>query len=463
MILYISSIVMLVESSAIAESSCILSGGDGETKDQCLAKSDLLGSLDLAAPTNPLFILMGTTPESVITPKAGDDFMLSLLPRAVDAFGNDNFAIALEINPGLVMLPSRIAVADLGFFEDKPVYGKSLSTARLLSRFTTTLVANRKTGDTDSTQYGFGLSFNHDTKNPLINNGDYRDCISLNQSELDTASGVSQKKLTALDKALIDFGVQGGDLEEKRRKVKQKLVSIKTINAKEIFAVLKAEGVSVDRSGSTKNIIFIEEVEAALQTLDEKVAQLHSTITGCTNELSKWNRDVYAGGLAVYRTDTTGASGSTSDFDDVGDATGFGAWVSLAFDSSIADSEGQFIVHARYNEDLVRERGSGDDAVVERVDAWSLGGRYTHELSTSSKKSGFNLGAVRGFIETAYTNEEFGSITDEFWQAGIGAEFQVRKDLFFQFIIGDTFDSEIDRSTYLSGQFKWSLSKSPAQ
>jgi hypothetical protein len=455
--------------------SCILSGKDNE----CLTKSDFLGYLDLAAPTNPLFTLMGSTPENVITPKTGDEIMFSFLPRAIDSFGEDNFAIALEVNPGLIMIDDQIAVADLGLFEDKPIYGETLSTARFLSLLSFTLVANRKTGDIDTTQYGIGLSYNYDTKNPLINNDDYRSCVSINQSELNDSAKDFHYQSRMLDQPLLDLGIIGGELEEKRRTIKEKLARLTSVNIISIISVLKAEGITFTKAGDTVKIqlqdkttkvinltedkttdYFLNKIKTAFQNNIQLRDLLDTKITRCLKQVSKWNRDVFAGGLAAYRSDTTSLAGSTSNTSlSEGDATGFGAWLSLAFETSLADRESQFIVHARYNDDLVRKRRSDDGLLVERVDLWSLGGRYTHQLSTKSKTSSFDMGDVRGFFETAYFSEEFNSMDDNYWQAGIGAEIQIRDGLYFQFVFGDTFDSDIERSAYLSGQFKWSLSK----
>ncbi len=190
----------------------------------------------------------------------------------------------------------------------------------------------------------------------------------------------------------------------------------------------------------------------------------------CTQEVRPWNRNVYGAGAAIYHTTTSllpaaapGMMAMVRMADDLGDVTGFGAWASAAVKSPLTPKTGQFTFHGRYTDNLVRERGTGDEKIVERVDGWSAAARYTHQFSASKDQKRRNARAVRGFIEAAYTEEEFGNITDEFWQAGIGAEIQVRKDMFFQFVVGDTFGSEIDRSTYLSGQFKWSFSKLPAQ
>src|SRR5690242_5629519 len=75
---------------AAEEADCVASnsGKGNSAKDKCVAASELLGALDLATPDNALFTLMGSTPEAVIRPKAGDKLMLSMLPQATDALGN---------------------------------------------------------------------------------------------------------------------------------------------------------------------------------------------------------------------------------------------------------------------------------------------------------------------------------------------------------------------------------------
>lgn len=461
------------------ESSCLRSGSNNK----CIAKADLLGHLDLAAPTNPLFTLMGTTPENVITPKTGDELMLSFLPSAVDAFGGESFAIALELNPGLMMLPKQIAMSDLGFFEGEPTYAENLKLARILSRVNLSMVANRKTGDLDATQYGAGVSYNYDTKNPMINNAEYRSCVSVDETKLLQISAKAAQHLQRLDRELVDIGIASGEeLEAKRRTIKQKLAELKELKHSSIETVLQNEGVtfSDDNSvtillndGSEKTLPLedgkksddiLDAIDSALKTILEQRDQLHDRVTNCAEEVSKWNRDVFAAGLAVYRTDETRLLDPNGDNDNGdGDATGFGVWLSLAFETSFADTEGQLIVSARYNENLVQSRADDSGVNVAHVDLWSMGGRYIQQLSSESQSKKFRMGDVRGFVEVAYFDEDSRSTDDSYWQAGLGAEIHLRDDLYFQFVFGDTFNSELDRSSYLSGQFKWSLSKVPAQ
>src|SRR5689334_1406025 len=84
-----------------------------KVSDSCVTAGDLLGKLDLAVPENALFALMGATPETVIRPKMGDKFATSILPQIVDALGNEQYALALEVNPGLLMMPKEFSAEDL--------------------------------------------------------------------------------------------------------------------------------------------------------------------------------------------------------------------------------------------------------------------------------------------------------------------------------------------------------------
>jgi hypothetical protein len=477
--IWLISLIRVGESFADdEESSCLRTGSNNE----CLAKADLLGHLDLAAPTNPLFTLMGATPESVVTPKTGDELMFSFLPKAVDAFGDENYAVALELNPGLMMLPDQIAISDLGFFDNEHNYAEKLKLARVLSRLNLSMVANKKTGDFQATQYGIGISYNYDTKNPMINNADYRSCVSVDEVELLEMSASASRFLNALDRELVEIGIASGELEAKRTVIKQKLAELTSIKLTSIRTVLQNEGVefsAIDNSvtilmsdGSENTMALkdgrkaddvLDAISSALKSVFKQRDQLHDKVTACAEEVSKWNRDVFAVGLALYRTDETRLTNiSVNSESSEGDATGFGVWLSMAFETSFAETEGQFIVNARYNDSLVQNRIDDSGVHVEHVDLWSMGGRYIQQLSPENQSSKFTMGDVRGFAELAYFDEDSRSTHDSYWQAGIGAEILIRDDLYFQFVFGDTFDSELERSSYLSGQFKWSLSKVPA-
>lgn len=463
------------DESASDETSCLVSetGGDisFDGDQECLDKSDLLGSLGLAAPTNPLFTLMGATPENVITPKTGDELMLSLLPQAVDAFGEQQYAIASEGNPGLMMLPDALSPADLYPGPDG-AHSPKYRIERALSLFTLTGAVNKTTGNLDSTKYGVGITFNYDTKHPLVNNEEFRTCVSERQELVDEASRSFAGAIVSFEQLLnaVEFGNQG------RAELTDAVFSAEPTR-KELEEVLRREGGIVDED---KLALMVNRILQIRQGFTPSLSrQFSDHVTTCQSNVTRWNRDVYSAGVALYHADnsipgTTDAA-TAPPTENVQNVTGQGYWISLAFESpfgrsriesdghEIHQSPGQFILHGRYTDDLVRERGSGDDAVTELVESWLVGARYVHQFTESPKDKDFNARAIRGFIEGAYVEEDFSDTTDEFWQAGIGVEIQVRKDLFVQAVIGDTFNDEIDRSTYLSGQLKWSFSKHPVE
>ena len=162
------------------------------------------------------------------------------------------------------------------------------------------------------------------------------------------------------------------------------------------------------------------------------------------------NRAIIGEGAAIYDQKIT-------VIDVENNQTGYGLWSSASF--SISNllgrgfDSGLFTMSARYNENLIRER----DDQPESVDGENVGGRYTHQFEDKL------TGPIRGFVEGAYYNEEFGTITDRFTQAGIGLELRLQDNLFLQATVGDSFGSEIDRGEYLSGQLKWSFSRVKAK
>ena len=101
-------------------SNCILGNSDPSEhgKDRalkhCLSKDDITEKLDLTAPANPLFTLMGSSPETVIKPTPGEKLTVSFLPELVDAFGNEQTGFAVEIRPSLFFLPKRFTISELG-------------------------------------------------------------------------------------------------------------------------------------------------------------------------------------------------------------------------------------------------------------------------------------------------------------------------------------------------------------
>lgn len=449
------SVDMLVCSTALAQDDnrCLSSSLD---ENACLMKSDLIGSLELTTPSTPLFVLSGSTPENVIVPKPGDDILVTFLPQAVNSLNEENTAIGFEINPGLLLMPEYLAVKELEA-------GGELALEKFLTQFNFTGSLERVSSDTENyTRYGFGGSFIYDTKSAFINNKDYRGCIS----------GFEDSGVIAADQALklyagIQKVLQKNGISPPMASLIDKLEAPKVTRVAMHNAMRDAGMVSEKISGA------IEEVQnlrsKLLDSEDSKI--FYSGIKECGEKYSKWNRDIYGFGLAYYNTDrdlersidavmgTEMPDPSLEVMDNLNN-DGFGVWASAAFESNLL-GEGQLIFSGRYLEDQVRDRTIDDDeTVTENVEVLSAGARYTHQFS-SSKES--NRKAVRGFVEAGYFEEDFSNINDNYFQAGIGAEFQLNKDLFFQAVVGDTFGSEIERSTYLSGQIKWSFSTSGAE
>jgi len=455
------------------EDNCIAS-----STEKCISKSELLGNLDLVTPGNPLFALSGSTPDSIIKPKTGEELALSLLPQAVDVFGNNQFAIAVEVNPGLLMMPDNILPQSLGFSEsDKQVARdlgeKDLALARWLSNLSLTAAINRTTGDEDSTFYGLGASYVYDTKSPLVNNKSYRNCIT---PFFDTANSdlrlKRQRKAreifagVALNAVPVNPAASEGENKadiEKRVILEFELMSLKADDPnqmrREVVKLLTDAGVT---DPQRLNDLLLEVVRAKSTYSDDFPKDLTAAIKSCRDPLIKWNRNVYGFGAAVYHKDVEKTNSDdmmmNTDSADISQSTGFGLWSSASFP---VKSNGQIIGHVNYTDDLVRQRKVDEEMITENVDSLSFGARYTHQVSGTDKSS--SKRKIRLFAEGGYNDEEFSNISDKYWQAGIGAELEIQKDLFFQFVIGDTFGSEIDRSNYLSGQFKWSFSNNPSE
>ena len=479
--------------------ACLLSGEGEASAEKCLTKDELLGSLDLTAPANPLFTLMGATPEKTIKPKPGESFMFSYLPDAIDAFGQENTSIGIEINPGNLIMPEYISPQDLnpqsnefGVSRTAP-FGNSLERAAFLSQFTLSAAYIEKSGDVGSTQYGFGLAYNFDGKSPFFNNSDFRACVDENGDKLRAASNSVDEFLSKVRSEFADFQTLGslgyGEIltvvnEEVRDSEQEKRFP----NFQKVLKSVEITEAYVDANDETKlrkRTLTQEEVSGLVSVMEEltptysrtQLDEFNTVVKDCGELVTRWNRPVYGGGVSVYHSDIDQPAetmmGEQMDVPD--DESGWGIWASASFASPFGKktksvgnystnvSNGQFLVSARYNEGLIRERKVDDETVTESVDGWSIGGRYVHQLAASKDQKVVNARAVRAFVEGAFAKEEFDSIVDEYYQLGIGAEFQLRKDLFFQFVIGDTFNSDIDRSTYLTGEFKWSFSSLAAQ
>ncbi len=442
--------------------SCVASGTGAAIDDtaKCISKSQLLGALDLSVPESPLFTLMGATPESVIKPKTGDEIMFSFLPQAFDAFGGNDIAFAMEINPGLLMLPDRISPIQLSGGNEG---AQSLNMERLLSMFTLSGAYSRSVDGDDQSQYGLGINFNFDTKSALINNGDYRKCIGESQDKIEKLANQFFHTTDSVRVLLNEIGIP----VNKRTSILIALDGLQEHNIKTIKNALEADNLQL--SADQINILVPRLVSIYKMEEPDFVDRFDTIVTDCVGRVTEWNRDVYSAGAAFYHTDVVQSDPMANTAlmpDPLDDVNGYGFWGTASFRSPIkgkgGKSHGQFTFHARYTDNLVRERGSGDDAVKELVDAWSVAGRYTHQFGASKNQASKKAQAFRGFVEASYVEEEFSGIKDEYWQAGIGAEIQLRKNLFVQLVVGDTFGSEIDRSTYMSSQIKWAFSKASA-
>lgn len=433
-----ASSLLIADAGAQSEpDSCVVSGMGieltDEAEDGCLASSSVLGALDLVTPESTLFTLMGSTPDNVIRPKMGDKFSFSFLPQAVDAVNGEAFSVGFEVNPGLLILPESYAISDL-HGEDvgdlsTPQNRTLMQRVKLLSQFTVSGAASKTTGDVEMTRYGIGLNFNRDTGAAVFDKGEFEKCA------------IPSNFRTFLN-----------DMREQRR------IRIEAFKLK-----------NPSLSAIHPDFIKYAEVTAPKEVMESKWYIKNKVtppdIDKCVEEIAPWNRNIFGGGVALYHSDVEAADPVLMAMADVdmtvaatpSDETGYGLWASMALK---AGKQGQFTLSARYNDDLVRERTVMEEAMTESVDGWRIGSRYTRGFSKTDKAKG---GTVKGFIEASYAEEDFGIINDSFTQAGLGVELQLQDNLFFQATIGDTLGSEVDRSTYLSGQFKWSFSKAAAK
>lgn len=404
------SSVATAQSQSDAPDDCIASGSnrslDSETN--CLTSDNFMGQLNLVAPENALFTLIGAAPENVIKPKLGDKFSFSLLPQAVDSFNNGQFSFGIEANPGQLMLPKEYTMAE--FLRGTGATTKleasndylsrerisKIQSAKFWSRFTILGAATRSNEGQEIAKYGAGVSYVFDSGSPFETQGKYGDCMENKE----------------VDKLYED--------EFKKWKAARGETPFELSN-----------------------------------NFKKKIKTLHD---GCFKQINSWNREVFSAGLAIYHSEIGDPNPMLASTLPTSKSTGYGGWVSAALPLG---SNGQFTLSGQLTDDLVRERKEEEETITETVDGWRIGSRYTHHI-TGGKKG--NPGrAVRGFFEAAYAEENFGMINDNFTQAGFGVEIQLQDNLFFQATIGDTFGSEIDRSTYLSGQFKWSFSKAAAK
>ena len=419
---------------------CIHGIGSTISGGACITSNDLLGLLDLNVPENSLFTLMNATPDTVIRPKVGDKFTLSILPQLQNAFGSENYAIGIEVNPGLLMAPSSFTMSEFsGRADDSSDASRrrvhQIAQSRLFSRFTISAAASRTAADdSDTQQYGLGLNYNYDSGSPFHLGAQtaYGQCIDRRFTlsparEINRALSIASRQLAAQR-----LGIEVNDAN---------FVQIDN----EVARLLNAEPSFVQQVDALKNNLLANDPSFAVYR-----TQGRNAIEECAETAAPWNRLVYGAGVAAYYSDVS------SDDDALdGTDTGFGAWATYAH--PVGD-RGQAVLSARYLNNAIRTRTSGDDEVTEAYDGWMVGGRYIHSFTGEASER-----AWRGFVEVAYSREEFGGVEDEFTQAGIGFEVQLQDNVFFQAMVGDTFGSEIERDSYLSGQIKWSFSQARAE
>lgn len=384
-----------------AASSCLIGGENSEVGKACLSTGNLIGKLDLTAPSNPLFTLMGSSPETVIKPAPGEKITASLLPGIADALGNEQSGFAIELRPALFLAPEKYTKSELKGVATEGLSGSAERAARWKTASAwspVTLHLAAINSEDESSRIGLGLSYVRDSSDPVFS---------------------------------TTFGNCLGPLQA------------------DDWVLARAAKLVDDSQGSLseQDALALAEKQLPKSMLEERLE-----IQRCSSEAVKWNRKIWSAGAAAYRTDTDAENAL------VDSESGYGAWFSYA---RPAGQYGQFLVTARQAENELSEREIGENKLTLPVDTTSLGFRYTHSLSGDSSASGLASNFIRGFIEIGYTEESFGGIDDEFSQAGLGFEFRLRQDLYLQLVVGDTFGSDLDRDTYMNGQLKWSFSASP--
>jgi len=368
----------------------------------CLSSSEIQGNFDLSTPENPLFSLMNASPEVVIRPKVGDNLAVSYLPLIADTFGENNYSIGIEVNPGQLTQPEYFTASELmGDDKDSTWPGgkdrvRGLQRSKILSRFLLSAAASQSLSDSGSLdRYGFGLTYTIDSGSNWETIGTYGKCIS-NNGAIEIGRTVAEMQ----DRELVEN-------EEAYKEAVKNSDAYKEIVSKQISKITKE----------------------------------------CTAGVSPWNRDVFGVGLAGYLGDSTDGEGNSEN------ETGFGLWVTLI--RRIGD-DGQLSLGARITDGYLQQQGETIDVVDDGI---RLGARYAHQL-LKGQTSGRSF---RGFIEVGGVSESIGETDDEYLQASLGFEIQFSRDLYFQAAIGDTFESDLERERTLTGNFKWSFTSSPAE
>lgn len=415
---------------------CIVGEGLELSSDKCFDASQFLGKLDLTSPDNPLFNLMGSSPETIIRPKAGDSFSAALLPKFADALSADRTSLAIEFNPSINLIPERFMVEEVRGQVVEGVDGSQnrvdrLALAKRLNPLSLTVAYSESEGSADIVSYGLGASYVVDSGSPFEAMSRYADCIDT-AYDADGDTLIANYKVAEQNRLLREWQADHpNDALTPEKLIELHGEAEKSLNADERY-----------------------------QTLLEKRSTYGQT---CRDEISVWNRDVYGAGIAVLRSEQQTAAATAAPGTPEDSKTGIGAWGSL---SKKVGASGQLTAGARITEGIIRERKSQGTDIVEELDSWSTGLRYTHQFAGTSKSTPYGKRlnrSIRGFAEIAYTDEKFDTGSDQFYQAGIGLEIQLQKNLFFQFVVGDTFSSSIERNNYLSGRVKWSFSNGQAE
>ncbi|EGR2303439.1 hypothetical protein D0814_25175 [Vibrio parahaemolyticus] len=127
--------------------------------------------------------------------------------------------------------------------------------------------------------------------------------------------------------------------------------------------------------------------------------------------------------------------------------TGYSIWTSVALKIG---RNGQFIGHARYNQNSLNPDVNGDD-IMDLQDGYILGSR----LRWGNPKSAF-------IIEGSYTDIEFDSIgiKDKYYDVMVGGEIFLMEGIWLHLGYGTRSGSDLPENSedYLSGQVRWSIS-----
>lgn len=436
---------MAIASKALAQDNDLLAGN----LEKPLETNDFLGKLDLSLPESTLFSLMGGSTDGVIRPRSNERLSVHLLPVAGDILSGDGFAFGIEFNVGMRMLPTSYTAGELAgkaneLDPESAARVAQIDAARKLARLSVSLAASRATTGAEIESYGLGLAYNYDSAEPLESQGRFEKCVV---EAYGPAKELESTSVARRERQIVSEGIWEREFLESWR-----------------------EEHGEDATGPTPT-----ELDNALKAYldnNEDVQKLRKqgaeVAAKCKNVVNRWNRLIAGGGIAAYHAkamaDMTPANTAEGDQPDMSaillgdetEATALAAWVGV---SAPFGRDGQVTASLKHTDNGLRQRTVDEGVITERWDGSSAGLRYTHGFTDNKLTDG----SLRGFVEFAYTEEQFGEIDDKFSQAGVGVELQVTDGVYLQAIVGDTFDSEIDRNNYFSGQLKWGLTGGPAQ